>query len=68
MDVWTETALCLKGLLFLLGCTRHPPRLSKERVLETLHLQLSAPQIYRDLPVHIMEALKKVFVISLPPR
>ena len=26
----------------------HPPRVSKERVLETLHLQLCAPQIYPD--------------------
>jgi hypothetical protein len=31
------------------GGTRHPPRLSKERVLETLRLQLCAPQIYPDL-------------------
>ena len=30
------------------GGTRHPPRLSKERVLETLCLQLRAPQIYPD--------------------
>ena len=30
------------------GGTRHPPRLSKERVLETLCLQLCAPQIYPD--------------------
>ena len=30
------------------GGTRHPPRVSKERVLETLHLQLCAPQIYPD--------------------
>ena len=30
------------------GGTRHPPRLSKERVLETLRLQLRAPQIYPD--------------------
>ena len=32
------------------GGTRPPPRLSKERVLETLHLQLCAPQIYPDPP------------------
>src|SRR5215510_9463552 len=30
------------------GGTRHPPRVSKERVLETLHLKLCAPQIYPD--------------------
>jgi hypothetical protein len=30
------------------GGTRHPPRLSKERVLVTLHLPLCAPQIYPD--------------------
>ena len=30
------------------GGTRTPPRLSKERVLETLRLQLCAPQIYPD--------------------
>ena len=30
------------------GGTRHPPRLSKERVLETLRLQSCAPQIYPD--------------------
>src|SRR5712692_11223077 len=30
------------------GGTRHPPRLSKERVLETLRLKLCAPQIYPD--------------------
>jgi len=30
------------------GGIRHPPRVSKERVLETLHLQLCAPQIYPD--------------------
>src|SRR5215831_19358442 len=28
------------------GGTRHPPRVSKERVLETLHLKLCAPQFY----------------------
>ena len=32
------------------GGTRHPPRVSKERVLETLHLKLCAPQFYPDLP------------------
>ena len=32
------------------GGIRHPPRVSKERVLETLHLKLCAPQIYPDLP------------------
>ena len=31
------------------GGTRHPPRVSKERVLETLRLTLCAPQIYPDL-------------------
>src|SRR5262249_4680889 len=31
------------------GGTRHPPRVSKERVLETLRLKLCAPQIYPDL-------------------
>src|SRR6266699_295924 len=31
------------------GGTRTPPRVSKERVLETLHLKLCAPQIYPDL-------------------
>src|SRR4029450_13346536 len=31
------------------GGMRHPPRVSKERVLETLHLKLCAPQIYPDL-------------------
>ena len=31
------------------GGTRNPPRLSKERVLETLRLQSCAPQIYPDL-------------------
>jgi hypothetical protein len=30
------------------GGTRHPPRLSKERVLETLRLKLCAPQFYPD--------------------
>ena len=30
------------------GGTRHPPRVSKERVLETLHLKLCVPQIYPD--------------------
>src|SRR5262249_57137551 len=30
------------------GGTRNPPRVSKERVLETLRLQLCAPQIYPD--------------------
>jgi hypothetical protein len=30
------------------GGMRHPPRVSKERVLETLHLKLCAPQIYPD--------------------
>src|SRR5215813_5590398 len=30
------------------GGTRHPPRVSKERVLETLRLKLCAPQIYPD--------------------
>src|SRR5262249_52435212 len=30
------------------GGTRHPPRVSKERVLETLYLKLCAPQIYPD--------------------
>jgi hypothetical protein len=30
------------------GGTRTPPRLSKERVLVTLHLQSCAPQIYPD--------------------
>src|SRR5712691_8791739 len=30
------------------GGTRHPPRLSKERVLETLRLKSRAPQIYPD--------------------
>jgi hypothetical protein len=30
------------------GGTRHPPRVSKERVLVTLHLPLCAPQIYPD--------------------
>jgi hypothetical protein len=34
------------------GGTRHPPRLSKERVLETLHLKLCAPQIYPDRSVN----------------
>jgi hypothetical protein len=32
------------------GGTRHPPRVSKERELVTLHLPLCAPQIYPDLP------------------
>src|SRR5262249_16170732 len=32
------------------GGTRHAPRVSKERVLETLRLKLCAPQIYPDLP------------------
>jgi hypothetical protein len=31
------------------GGTRTPPRVSKERVLETLRLTLCAPQIYPDL-------------------
>ena len=31
------------------GGTRPPPRTSKERVLETLHLKLRAPQFYPDL-------------------
>jgi hypothetical protein len=31
------------------GGTRHPPRVSKERVLETLRLKLRAPQFYPDL-------------------
>src|SRR6266699_6402511 len=31
------------------GGTRTPPRVSKERVLETLHLKLCEPQIYPDL-------------------
>src|SRR4029434_8341573 len=31
------------------GGIRHPPRVSKERVLETLRLQLRAPQFYPDL-------------------
>src|SRR5712691_8752335 len=30
------------------GGTRHPPRVSKERVLETLRLKLCAPQFYPD--------------------
>jgi len=30
------------------GRTRYPPRLSKERVLETLHLKSCAPQFYPD--------------------
>ena len=30
------------------GGTRHPPRVSKERGLETLRLKLCAPQIYPD--------------------
>ena len=30
------------------GGTRYPPRVSKERVLETLRLKLCAPQIYPD--------------------
>ena len=30
------------------GGTRHPPRVSKERVLETLRLKLRAPQFYPD--------------------
>src|SRR5262249_18501663 len=34
------------------GGTRHPPRISKERVLETLHLKLCAPQIYPDCQRH----------------
>src|SRR5262245_52415956 len=38
------------------GGSRHPPRVSKERVLETLHLKLCAPQIYPDL----LEAAKNV--------
>src|SRR6266699_5695343 len=33
------------------GGIRHPPRLSKERVLETLCLKLCAPQFYPDLPL-----------------
>ena len=44
------------------GGTRHPPRVSKERVLETLRLTLCAPQIYPDLlqqvlatPMSLME-------------
>jgi hypothetical protein len=32
------------------GGMRHPPRVSKERVLETLRLPLCAPQIYPDRP------------------
>jgi hypothetical protein len=32
------------------GGTRHPPCVSKERGLETLRLQLCAPQFYPDLP------------------
>src|SRR5262249_42586568 len=31
------------------GGIRHPPRVSKERVLETLRLKLRAPQFYPDL-------------------
>ena len=34
---------------------RHPPRVSKERVLETLRLPLCAPQIYPDLKFHRSE-------------
>ena len=30
------------------GGTRHPPCISKEQVLETLHLKLCAPQFYPD--------------------
>ncbi len=31
------------------GGIRNPPRISRERVLETLHLKLLAPQFYPDL-------------------
>src|SRR5215471_18823269 len=40
------------------GGTRHPPRVTKERVLETLHLKLCAPQIYPDqTPMAMVPAL-----------
>ena len=43
------------------GGTRTPPRVSKERVLETLHLKLCAPQIYPDLlKLHCMHDLKNM--------
>ena len=38
-----------KGFFFPPGCTRHPPRISKERVLETLHLRSYAPYFYPTL-------------------
>src|SRR2546423_11263080 len=46
------------------GGTRHPPRISKERVLETLHLRSYAPHFYPtvnqarrdDLARHLMHA------------
>src|SRR5262249_15999194 len=34
------------------GGTRHPPRLSKERVLETLRLRLCAPHFYPTTLCH----------------
>src|SRR6266516_4875936 len=45
------------------GGIRHPPRVSKERVLETLRLKLCAPQFYPDRQ---RAALQKTRCVSAP--
>ena len=41
------------------GGTRTPPRVSKERVLETLRLKLCAPQFYPDRGEMVVEQNEK---------